>query len=102
MFWVFYEMAFWLALICASPYYMQRMRRRGGYGDGFLERFGFFSREKRVQFKDLRPVWIHAVSVGEVQLALKLIERLRRELPAQALVLSVTTSTGHALAMEKL
>ena len=113
IFWL-YELIFWVALALVSPYYFLRMKRRGGYARGFLERFGFFESVKRSRLRDLRPIWIHAVSVGEVNLALQLIEKLR--LPADTsttsgahskprmppLALSTTTSTGHAFAAQKL
>lgn len=102
MFWWLYEIVFALALLLASPHYLMRMRRRGGYAQGFMERFGSFNPDKREWLRGMRPVWIHAVSVGEVDLALQIIARLGREAPGLPLVLSTTTSTGHALAQGKL
>ncbi len=93
-----YELLFWPALLLASPYYLRRMRRRGGYGRDFGERFGRFHPEKRARLRDLRPVWIHAVSVGEVGVALDLIRKLRERQERLPLALSTTTSTGRALA----
>ncbi|MGD2119800.1 MAG: lipid IV(A) 3-deoxy-D-manno-octulosonic acid transferase [Chromatiales bacterium] len=39
-------------------------------------------------------IWIHAVSVGEVQASQELVRRLRELYPGQALVISTTTPTG--------
>ncbi|HEY5655010.1 MAG TPA: glycosyltransferase N-terminal domain-containing protein, partial [Woeseiaceae bacterium] len=39
-------------------------------------------------------IWLHAVSVGEVQAAIPLIRRLLREYPARRLVVSTVTPTG--------
>ncbi len=100
--WFFYEPLFWLVFLLLSPYYVMRMARRGGYARGFLERFGTFCPEQRARLGGGRPIWIHAVSVGEVELALRLIERIRARSGATALVLSTTTSTGHAVAARKL
>lgn len=101
-----YELIFWIALALASPYYLLRMKRRGGYARGFMERFGIFEPAKRDRLRNLRPVWIHAVSVGEVDLALQLIGKLRASAStgavARPLALSTTTSTGYRLAAEKL
>jgi 3-deoxy-D-manno-octulosonic-acid transferase len=97
-----YEILFWIAFALSSPYYLLRMRRRGGYAQDFLERFAIFSAAKKQQLRKLKPVWIHAVSVGEVNLALKLIERMRADATRPPLLLSTTTSTGHALASQKL
>jgi len=45
-----------------------------------------------------RVAWIHACSVGEVGVALRLIEQLRRVQPDLDFVLSATTTDGYALA----
>jgi tetraacyldisaccharide 4'-kinase len=45
---------------------------------------------------------LHAVSVGEVLSAVRLLERLREEYPARPLYVSSTTLAGRALAEEKL
>src|SRR5262245_19193704 len=45
-----------------------------------------------------RSVWIHAVSVGEVNSVRKLIEKLRSSHSDQPLVLSTSTPAGQKLA----
>lgn len=45
-------------------------------------------------------LWVHAVSVGEVRLALQLLGRLRERLPGASLHLTTNTATGRALAEE--
>jgi 3-deoxy-D-manno-octulosonic-acid transferase len=50
--------------------------------------------------KDRRRIWIHAVSVGEVMASLPILKRVRDKLPEFEIVLSVTTSTGHAVAAQ--
>ncbi|MBM3754993.1 MAG: tetraacyldisaccharide 4'-kinase [Acidobacteria bacterium] len=47
-------------------------------------------------------IWLHAVSVGEVLSAATLIRALREKLPDTPIYVSVTTITGHALAVDKL
>ncbi len=101
MFWWLYEIVFWMVLLLAGPYYLSRMRHRGGYAQDFGERFGFLNRSKREALRGLKPIWIHGVSVGEVDLALHLIESIRNKTDVK-IVLSTTTSTGHALALQKL
>lgn len=49
-----------------------------------------------------RPVvWFHAVSVGEVLLIGRLLDRFGAEHPGHAIVLSTTTNTGYELAKSK-
>src|SRR5690349_18927575 len=101
MLWWLYEILFWVLLVLSAPYYLSRMKRRGGYAKDFGERFGRLSPEKTAKLRNLRPLWIHAVSVGEVDLALHFIEAFRKKSDIPV-VLSTTTSTGHALALRKL
>ncbi|MBI9084062.1 MAG: 3-deoxy-D-manno-octulosonic acid transferase [Desulfobacterales bacterium] len=41
-----------------------------------------------------RPVWVHALSVGEVRSAFPLVQALRRDHPRQEMVFSASTHTG--------
>ncbi|HNX91052.1 MAG TPA: 3-deoxy-D-manno-octulosonic acid transferase [Candidatus Omnitrophota bacterium] len=60
----------------------------------FKQRFGYLPAEA-TSFK--KPVWIHAVSVGEAQVALELAAKLKKEMKDVPVVVSVTTKTGYAL-----
>lgn len=46
-------------------------------------------------------IWLHAVSVGEVNLLAPIIERLQQRLPNVELVVSTTTETGFDLAKKR-
>ena len=48
-----------------------------------------------------QPVWIHALSVGELLSGVPLIKELRDRLPRRPLYLSVSTLAAHELAIEK-
>ncbi len=93
--WWIYNILFFLAYMVLMPAYLLRMRRRGGYRQDFGERFGIYAPGKQ----PLLPgrVWVHAVSVGEALVALPLIQTLRAQRPDLRFLVSVTTSTGHAL-----
>ena len=49
-------------------------------------------------FLNQRPTWLHAVSVGEINIALKLANALRALEQDLHCVLTTTTTTGFALA----
>lgn len=49
-----------------------------------------------------KPVWVHALSVGELLSCVPLIRELRDHLPGKRLLLSVSTLTAHEIAAEKL
>ncbi len=51
--------------------------------------------------KDKKRIWFHAVSVGEVLASAPILRELRKQFPKHEIVLSVTTSSGHQAAREK-
>ncbi len=60
---------------------------------------GKWAREKLGSLPDLpSSFWVHAVSVGEVNAAVQLLRRLRKEYPAVPIVLSTITDTGQKVA----
>jgi len=64
------------------------------------ERFGWLPHS--IHRTDTASVWLHAVSVGEVLSAVRLLEKLRKEYPGRRICVSSTTIAGRALAEEKL
>ncbi|MEO5959579.1 MAG: glycosyltransferase N-terminal domain-containing protein [Opitutaceae bacterium] len=86
------------ALLLLAPFYLRRMWRRGGYGRGFGQRLGGH-RALPAKKAGVRRVWLQAVSVGEMLAIEPLLEGLRRE--GVEIYLTTTTSTGHALALER-
>jgi 3-deoxy-D-manno-octulosonic-acid transferase len=93
---------FWpIGLLFFLPGYLMKMVRRGGYREKFGQRLGIYDRDLRArlsQSRGKRPTWLHAVSVGEVMIALKLAQQLRTLEPDVPCVLTTTTTTGFALA----
>lgn len=98
MVWFLYNIIFAVGYALMLPKFLFRMARRGGYAPGFLQRFGVYDAEVRARLGDGERIWVHAVSVGEVFVALRFIEELRKSDPQRSFVLTVTTSTGHAIA----
>lgn len=95
----FYRICFLPALFFSLPYYITRMLRRGGYGESFAERFGFYkSRWPRPSGQN--RIWFHAVSVGEILALGPLLKKLNEE-PGVEFLISTTTSTGFRVAREK-
>jgi 3-deoxy-D-manno-octulosonic-acid transferase len=93
---------FWpIGLLLFLPGYLRKMVRRGGYREKFGERLGIYGRELRAHLSDRRSTWLHAVSVGEVNVALRLANSLRALEPDLRCVLTTTTTTGFALAKQK-
>jgi 3-deoxy-D-manno-octulosonic-acid transferase len=84
------------------PYWFFRMIRRGGYGERFGTRLGIYSREERRSLSEGRNIWVHAVSVGEVYVALQILDSLRVQMPDHSFVFTTNTSTGYSIARKKL
>jgi 3-deoxy-D-manno-octulosonic-acid transferase len=74
------------------------MIRRGGYREKFGQRVGIYDALVRNRLSNQRSTWLHAVSVGEVNIALKLANALRALEPDLRCVLTTTTTTGFAWA----
>lgn len=64
-----------------APAYLRRWR----------ERFGIYP-----NFGRKHVIWLHAVSVGEVEAAFPLIRRLRRQISQMPILITTTTPTGSA------
>jgi len=93
-----YNLAFPFVLLVLLPGFLVRMVKRGKYRHKFWQRFGIYSPRVLEKFGGGKRIWVHAVSVGEVMIAMKLIQAMHADDPAAAFVLSTTTSTGFKLA----
>ena len=92
----FYNLLFVPILLILMPGYLARIRKRGGYGNKALQRFGIFDRDTSARIGRKR-IWIHAVSVGEVGVALKFATEFHGRNPQARFLISSTTSTGLAI-----
>lgn len=89
-----------LAFTAGLPFLLLYRLGKGPYADRLGERLGFYPREIKSFFKTRpeRPIWFHAVSMGEVKLAVSLARLVKEQLPQMPLLLSTTTPSGRALA----
>jgi 3-deoxy-D-manno-octulosonic-acid transferase len=98
----FYNIALLTALVVGAPWWLWRMAATRKYREGLLERLGRVPFRLRKPAEVLRPaIWLHAVSVGEVLAASRLVKTLDAALPGYLIVISTTTRTGQALARER-
>jgi 3-deoxy-D-manno-octulosonic-acid transferase len=97
MAWIF-NVAYLALLAFISPWLLYCAIRKGKYRQGWSKRL--LGRVPRRTSN--RPcVWLHAVSVGEVNLLDPLLSRIEREYPGWDVVISSTTATGYALAQKR-
>jgi 3-deoxy-D-manno-octulosonic-acid transferase len=79
-----------------------RMRRRGNWRAGLTERFGKFNVIFKQSITNRQVLWLHAVSVGEVNVCTQLIRAIEPRMPNLKIVVSTTTTTGMAELKKKL
>jgi len=96
--WILYNFFFAIGYLVMLPGFLMRMARRGGYRRNFHHRLGRYGQLTLARLTgeqpDNRPIWIHAVSVGEVYVAAQMMHALRAKRPGIRFVLSTTSSTG--------
>jgi 3-deoxy-D-manno-octulosonic-acid transferase len=94
----FYNLFYPIGLLFFLPGQIAKLVRRGNYRHKLGQRFGIYGAEVRARLAAHRNTWIHAVSVGEVAVALKLAAKLRQLDPNFFCVLTTTTTTGFQVA----
>jgi 3-deoxy-D-manno-octulosonic-acid transferase len=88
---------YFVAAVAVSPMFLYRLIRYGRYRTGWGQKFGAVTR----RYPQKKCIWLHAVSVGEVNAAQTLIAEMEKQCGDFEIVISTTTDTGFARA-EKL
>ncbi len=87
---IIYDLIFFIYALFYLPLYLLR----GKFHQGFTRRLGSLPRGLNLD----RPIWIHAVSVGEVISVKGLVAELRKAYPQKKIVISTVTATGNKIA----
>jgi 3-deoxy-D-manno-octulosonic-acid transferase len=80
--------------VAMSPVVLYRAARHKRYRNGWAQRFGKITRKQPQK----KCIWIHAVSVGEVNATKTIIDELQKRFNDYEIVISTTTDTGFARA----
>ena len=88
-----------LFLSCFPPFWIYT-RLSGRYRENLKERLGLLPPKLAQTLSGSPRIWIHAVSLGEVKVAVPIIKALRQILPGCSVIVSTTTKHGRELAME--
>ena len=99
---VVYNLLFAVVYPFLLPGFIVRMMRRGGYAARMGDRFALYPDEVLAKFREGGFVWIHAVSVGEVQVAGQLMREWRKVEPDVKFAFSTTSSTGWKMAEKEI
>jgi 3-deoxy-D-manno-octulosonic-acid transferase len=97
-----YSCALALALTLSSPWWLWRLATSERYRAGLRGRLGGVPAELTKAVEGHKTIWLHAVSVGELMAAERLIAELQKTLPGWVIAVSTTTATGQKLAKERL
>lgn len=92
-----YSLLLGLGFVVMLPRFLLDAWRHGKYVSGLSERLG---KLEKLDNGDQPVVWLHCVSVGEVQAARPLFQAIRRDFPNCAIAVSTVTVTGQQLARE--
>ncbi len=90
------------ALLVALPWLVWRSFRTGRYRAGWSQKLLGLSGEPRASNSSSPLIWLHGVSVGEVQLLKSLLARWQSQRPEYRFALSTTTASGMHLARQSL
>jgi 3-deoxy-D-manno-octulosonic-acid transferase len=96
-----YNLLFPIGLLFFLPGYLGKMWRRGNYRHKFGQRLGCYDCDVRERLRAHRWTWMHAVSVGELMIALRLAAKLKELEPDLHIALTTTTTTGFALGQKE-
>jgi 3-deoxy-D-manno-octulosonic-acid transferase len=89
-----------ILFLVGFPFLILYNLSQGKYSDRLVERLGRYPQNLRPDdsLPNSRPIWIHAVSVGEVKAAAALTQRIKEQLPDVPILLSTTTPAGRETA----
>ena len=90
-------------LLLISPLVLYRMIFHGRYRRGLSEKLLGLSADRIKNFYGDADqcIWIHAVSVGEVNLLVGFVEQLKKRVPELAVAISTSTDTGYDVAVQR-
>jgi len=92
---ILYNLILIVITIVLSPYILFKLITVPKYRGGISQKLGRVRKGVLRILSNTRPIWVHAVSVGEVMAAHPLIRDLRKKYPNRKFILSTVTVTGN-------
>ncbi|MDX1764788.1 MAG: 3-deoxy-D-manno-octulosonic acid transferase [bacterium] len=89
-------------VILGFPFLLIKLITTEKYRPGAAQRLGFYPREALLKMSGHRPLWVHAVSVGEVIAAAPLVRELRVRYPEKRILVTTVTATGNRTARSQI
>ncbi len=95
---ILYDLGFSVFAMVYLPFFLLKGKAKGGLGS----RLGRVDASVVHRLKGNKVIWVHAVSVGEVSLAVRLLSHWRKTFPGARFVLTTTTAAGREVASRSL
>ncbi len=95
---IIYNLLLWVTLVLGSPVWLVLAIARKKWRSGIAERLGFVPGRLRPEESGKPVLWLHAVSVGEVLAAERLIRELQQD---HQVFVSTTTLAAQTLARQR-
>ncbi len=98
---ILYNLFLIVATVAFFPVILFKLITVPKYRAGLTQKLGRLRKGVLKVIKGTRPIWVHAVSVGEVMAAHPLIRELKKKYPHRKLILSTVTVTGNYTARRR-
>jgi 3-deoxy-D-manno-octulosonic-acid transferase len=97
---ILYNIFSGILFLVGFPFLILYNLAQGKYSNRLVERLGRYPESLRPDddSTNSKPIWIHAVSVGEVKAAIALTRRIKEQLPDVPILVSTTTPAGRETA----
>lgn len=101
---IFYNILQFAAMVVFSPLIAYCLITSPKRQKTFLKRLGFFTFRgvPNKLFDHEKPIWIHALSLGEVLSIVTMVKQIREKFPDRKILFSVSTLTGFEIADKNL
>jgi 3-deoxy-D-manno-octulosonic-acid transferase len=98
---ILYNILLTTATVLLFPVILFKLITVPKYRGGMTQKLGRLRKGVLKVIKGSRPIWVHAVSVGEVMAAHPLIRELKKKYPNRKLIISTVTVTGNYTARRR-
>jgi 3-deoxy-D-manno-octulosonic-acid transferase len=98
---IIYNLLLIITIVLSLPVILFKLITVPKYRGGMTQKLGRLRKSVMKAVTGSRPIWVHAVSVGEVMAAHPLIRELKKKYPHRKLILSTVTVTGNFTARRR-
>jgi 3-deoxy-D-manno-octulosonic-acid transferase len=96
-----YNLLLTILVVLGFPFFLIKLLTTAKYRTGAMQRLGIYPSELLRRVEGARPIWVHAVSVGETIAAIPLIRELRKQYPDRKILVTTVTATGNRTARDQ-